>query len=243
MRQRHPLEERNANRARHGLQISNAADTATIYLYDTIGGYDGIMAVDVAQALARVTAPKIALRINSAGGDVFEGRAIATAVRAHPAEVTAYVDGVAASAASWIAIAAREVVMARGSFLMIHNASAVVIGDRNDMLAMAQTLQQLDESFIADYSVKTGQEVEQIRAWMDAETWFSAEDAVARRFADRVDADVSATNSWDVSIYRNAPAALLKQPQPAPASPAPDNSAAIRDMAARRLALLERLAA
>lgn len=247
MRQRHPLEDRNANRERHGLRVTNAADTATIYIYDVIGGYDGVMAVDVAQALARVTAPKVALRINSPGGDVFEGRAIATAVRNHPAEITAYVDGIAASAASWIAIAAKDVVMAQGAFMMIHNASAVVIGDKNDMVSMAATLEQLDASFVTDYAQKTGQEPEQIRAWMDAETWFSAEDSVARGFADRVDTAAAATNAWDVTVYRNAPAALIAPP-PQPAEPVqPDNSAERaadeqRARAARRLALLERAA-
>lgn len=237
----------NMTTPRESLRVVNGPDSATIYLYDMIGGWDGVQAKDFVQALNAIDAPFINLRINSPGGSVFDGRAMATAIKAHPATVTAFVDGIAASAASWIAIAANSVVMADGAFLMIHNAQAGVLGDRHGMLNMAATLEQLDNSFIADYSTKTGKSAAEIGAWMDAETWFNAQDAVNLGFADRVENGKQASNRWNLTAYKNAPQELLN-PAPEPvAEPviantkpaAPDR----RALAERRMALVERLAA
>lgn len=241
MHQRSQLEIVNMTTPREKLRIVNAADIATVYLYDMVGGWDGVQAGDFVQALNALDAKHINLRINSPGGSVFDGRAMATAIKAHPATVTAYVDGIAASAASWIAIAADSVVMADGAFLMIHNSQAGVLGDRHSMLDMAGVLEQLDNSFIADYAAKTGKTAAEIGAWMDAETWFSAQDAVDLGFADRVETGKQASNRWNLTAYRNAPPELLA-PAPAPENTtpaAPDR----RALAERRLALLERLAA
>lgn len=243
MQQRSQLEIVNMTTPREKLRIVNAADIATIYLYDMIGGWDGVQAGDFVQALNALDAKHINLRINSPGGSVFDGRAMATAIKAHPATVTAYVDGIAASAASWIAIAADSVVMADGSFLMIHNAQAGVLGDRHSMLDMAGVLEQLDNSFISDYAAKTGKTAAEIGAWMDAETWFSAQQAVDLGFADKVETGKQASNHWNLTAYRNAPQELLAPaPTPAPTNTqpaAPDR----RALAEKRLALLERLAA
>lgn len=243
MQQRSQLEIVNMTTPREKLRIVNAADIATVYLYDMIGGWDGVQAGDFVQALNALDAKHINLRINSPGGSVFDGRAMATAIKAHPATVTAYVDGIAASAASWIAIAADSVVMADGAFLMIHNAQAGVLGDRHSMLDMAGVLEQLDNSFISDYAAKTGKTAAEIGAWMDAETWFSAQQAVDLGFADKVETGKQASNHWNLTAYRNAPQELLAPaPTPAPTNTqpaAPDR----RALAERRLALIERLAA
>jgi ATP-dependent protease ClpP protease subunit len=243
MHQRSQLEIVNMTTPREKLRIVNAADIATIYLYDMIGGWDGVQAKDFVQALNSIDAKHINLRINSPGGSVFDGRAMATAIKEHPATVTAYIDGLAASAASWIAIAANSVVMAEGSFMMIHNAQAGVLGDRHSMLDMAGVLEQLDNSFIADYAAKTGKPAAELGTLMDAETWFSAQDAVDMGFADRVETGKQASNRWNLTAYRNAPQELLAPaPTPAPTNTqpaAPDR----RALAEKRLALLERLAA
>lgn len=243
MHQRSQLEIVNMTTPREKLRIVNAADIATVYLYDMIGGWDGVQAGDFVQALNALDVKHINLRINSPGGSVFDGRAMATAIKAHPASVTAYVDGIAASAASWIAIAADSVVMADGSFLMIHNAQAGVLGDRHSMLDMAGVLEQLDNSFISDYAAKTGKTATEIGAWMDAETWFSAQQAVDLGFADKVETGKQASNHWNLTAYRNAPQELLAPaPTPTPTNTqpaAPDR----RALAEKRLALLERLAA
>lgn len=244
MHQRSQLEIVNMTTPREKLRIVNAADIATVYIYDMIGGWDGVQAGDFVQALNALDAKHINLRINSPGGSVFDGRAMATAIKAHPATVTAYVDGIAASAASWIAIAADSVVMADGAFLMIHNAQAGVLGDRHSMLDMAGVLEQLDNSFISDYAAKTGKTAAEIGAWMDAETWFSAQDAVDLGFADKVETGKQASNRWNLTAYRNAPQELLAPAAaPAPEISKPSAMENHRAQAERRLALLERLAA
>ena len=238
--QRSQLEICNMTTPREKLRIVNAAGIATVYLYDMVGGWDGVQAGDFVQALNSIDAEHINLRINSPGGSVFDGRAMATAIKAHPATVTAYVDGIAASAASWIAIAANTVVMADGAFMMIHNAQAGVQGDRRDMLDMAGILEQLDNSFIADYVAKSGKPAQQIGDWMNSETWFSAQDAVDQGFADRVETGKQASNRWNLTAYRNAPQELL-EPKPEPAPEPVSNHE--HEHRARRLAMLEKLAA
>lgn len=238
---RSQLEIMNQAAPRDALRVVNADDSATIYVYDMIGGWDGVQARDFVQALNGLTVGQINLRINSPGGSVFDGRAMAAAVQQHPARITAYVDGIAASAASWLAIAADEVVMADGAFLMIHNSQAVAIGDKRVMLDLAGVLEQLDNSFVADYRQKTGKDAETIRAWMDAETWFSASDAVEQGFADRVESGRKAAgNTWNLSVYQNAPKEL-QPPQPEPPANVAELQAA-REHRERQLALLERIA-
>lgn len=154
-----------------------------------------------------ITAPTIHLRINSPGGDVFDARAIATAITQHKSTVVAHVDGLAASAASYIAIAADEVEMAPGSFLMIHKAWTFAFGNSEDLLSTAALLEKIDGSLAADYAKKTGKSNAQIEDWMSAETWFTAEEAVTEGFAGKVseDPDEAVENSWDLSVFAHAP--------------------------------------
>ncbi len=242
MKQRTPLELLNSATKREPLRVENADDAATIYVYDYIGGWDGVQAGDFVQALNAIGATQINLRINSPGGSVFDGRAMATAVANHPARVTAYIDGIAASAASWLALAADEVAIADGAFLMIHNSQAMAYGDKRIMLDMAGVMEQIDESFVADYVAKTGKEPAAIRAWMDAETWFSADQSVEHGFADRVEKGKKASNSWNLSVYENAPE-QLKQPPKSPEQGAEVvDLRAAREHAERTLVMLERIA-
>jgi ATP-dependent Clp protease, protease subunit len=166
-----------------------ATGEATIYLYDVIDAFWGVSASQFVKDLNAITAPVIHLRINSPGGDVFDGRAIATAIRQHKSKVIAHVDGLAASAASYVAIAATEVEMAPGSFLMIHNAWTIAAGNCEDFLATAAILEKIDQSLVEDYAKCTGCDPEQVKAWMCAETWFTAQEAIDNGFADRMAAD------------------------------------------------------
>src|SRR5690554_5973223 len=169
---------------------------ATIWLYDVIGDemWGGVSAKTFVKDLAAVTAPTIHLRINSPGGDVFDARAMVTALRQHPARVIAHIDGLAASAASYIALAADEVSMSDGAFLMIHNAWGVVIGNRHDLLEMALTLEKIDKSIIQDYEHRTGQPTRVLQDWMDKETWFTAQEALDAGFTDRIDPTESSSD-------------------------------------------------
>jgi ATP-dependent Clp protease protease subunit len=188
-------------------EIENATGPeATVYLYDSIDSYFGVNAEAFIKDFNAITAPMIHLRINSPGGDVFDARAIATAIGQHASTVVAHVDGLAASAASYIAIAADQVEMAPGSFLMIHKAWTIAFGNSDDLLSTAALLEKIDGSLAADYAKKTGQSSAQIEDWMSAETWFTAEEAVAEGFAGKVSEDTEAVeNAWDLSVFAHAP--------------------------------------
>jgi len=242
MKQRTQLEIMNAGSRREPLRVVNADDVATIYVYDMIGGWDGVQANEFVKELAAITAKQINLRINSPGGSVFDGRAMAAAVQQHESRVTAYIDGIAASAASWLAIAADEVVIADGAFIMIHNSQALGMGDKRVMLELAGVLEQLDETFVADYVGKTGKTAAEVRGWMDAETWFGADESVANGFADRVEKGKKASNSWNLAAYNNPPEELLATARASDIEQ-PEDMRDRRAHSERRLALLERIAA
>lgn len=167
--------------------ISNATsgDAAEVWLYDEIGGW-GIWAEDVISALARVTASTITVRINSPGGDYFDGIAIMNALLSHPATVTVQIDGLAASIASVIALAGDRVVMGPGTKQMVHNASTVVWGDANDLRSSATLLDEISAGIAEAYAARSGGDVAEWAALMDAETWLSAEQCVTRGLADEV---------------------------------------------------------
>jgi ATP-dependent protease ClpP protease subunit len=218
-------------------RIEQAGREATVYIYDIIGESwaGGVSAREFVPQLAALDVDTIHLRINSPGGDVFDGRAIANALTQHPAHVVAHIDGHAASAATYVALAADEVEIADGGFFMIHNAWTVALGNANDFEATAGILRKVDASIVADYQRKTGKSPETISEWMDAETWFTAEEAVEHGFVDRIaPGQKAAKNQWNLAAYGNAPAALTEQPEPEP----------VIDRAAleRRLSLLEVIA-
>src|SRR5258707_13669196 len=136
----------NRDRPKRSEVLNATGEEATVYLYDSVDSDFGVNAEAFVKDFNAITAPKIHLRINSPGGDVFEARAIATAVAQHKSTVVSHVDGLAASAASYIAIAADEVEMAPGSFLMIHNAWTIVGGNASDLTATALLLEKIDGS-------------------------------------------------------------------------------------------------
>jgi ATP-dependent Clp protease, protease subunit len=190
------------------------AEEATVWLYDYITSDDywgGVSALSFAKELVGITAPTIHLRINSPGGDVFAGRAMEQIIREHKSKIVTHVDGYAASAASYVAIAGDEVEISPGGMFMIHKAWTLAMGNADDLAATAALLNQIDETLVATYARETGQSVEDIVAWLSAETWMTAEQSVERGFADRIasSADKSANQNraqWDLSAYKNAPA-------------------------------------
>jgi ATP-dependent protease ClpP protease subunit len=197
-------------------RIENLAggNTASIYVYDEIG-YWGVTASDFVAELSELTGvTQIDLHVNSPGGDVFEGLAIMNCLRAHPANVTTYVDGIAASIASVIAMAGDQIVMGPHSQLMIHEGSALCIGNAADMRKTAELLDFQSDNIAGVYAARAGGTVEAWRALMVAETWYTAEEAVKAGLADEVaqrqgepvpaGATARMDNSWDLSIYRYA---------------------------------------
>lgn len=181
--------------------------TAQVYLYDAIGGWFGVTAKDFVRDWTALDSDRIDLFINSPGGDVFDAMAILNVIRRTEATVVAHVDGIAASAASFIAMGADEVVMGRNSELMIHDASGLCWGPAEDMQKMADDLTRVSENIASIYAEKAGGEPATWREAMLAETWYSAEEAVTAGLADRVDSDRDKSdvkNSLDLSIFAHA---------------------------------------
>jgi ATP-dependent Clp endopeptidase proteolytic subunit ClpP len=201
---------------------------AVIRLYDPIDSWGqdyGVSAKEFVSTLDTLPerVEEIRLHINSPGGDVFDGIAILNALRSHGARVVAVVDGIAASAASFVACGADELVMARNSELMIHDAWGLCVGNAADMAAMAEMLGHLSDNIASIYAEKAGGEVAEWRAAMAAETWYSAEEAVAAGLADRVDtvsADADAKNRFDLSVFAYAGRDAAPTPEAHPASTA-----------------------
>lgn len=219
------------NAQREPARIAAEDTPDTLYLYDVIDPYWGVSASDFNKALAGMAGKKVTLRVNSPGGDVFDGRAMAAAISQH-GDVHAIIEGVAASAATYVTAACASVTIASGALYMIHNAWTMAYGNKADLLQTADLLDKIDGTILNDYERKTGQSRDQLAAWMDAETWFSAEEAVEHGFADSVAEATAAKNAWDLSAYKNAPK---------PTAP-PDNTAdweALRQRNQNRLRLHE----
>ncbi|PJL04004.1 peptidase S14 [Stenotrophomonas maltophilia] len=218
---------------------------ATIYLHGVIGGWWGdIDETMFAQAMAGIEADVIHLRIDSPGGDVFAARSMMTAIAQHKATVIAHIDGLAASAMTGVCMACDKVEISQGGAFMIHNAWTITVGNKADMTKTGELLAKIDAGLAGDYTRRTGKDLAQIVQWMDEETWFTADEAKEHGFADEVVEIVGkkkASNTWDLSAYDNAPAALANR------KPEPDDGAAAaaahQANLSRRLALLERPAA
>lgn len=167
-------------------EIKNiAADTAEISIYDEIG-YWGVTASEFVKDIQSVQAKTITLHINSPGGDVFDGIAILNSLRQHQAAVNVIIDGLAASAASFIAMAGDTVTMAPNAMLMIHEASGLVIGNAEDMTEMAALLDKTSANIANVYAQRAGGDVEDWRTAMRAETWYSDQEAVDAGLADQI---------------------------------------------------------
>lgn len=149
---------------------------------------DVINAKDIRESLESVT-DDIVIKLNSPGGDVFEGIEIYNYLKDHPSNVTVEVTGVAASAATFITAGANEVIMNVGTSLMIHEASTFTWGNKSDIQKTLNALETIDESILSIYSEKTGQSNEQLKEWMNEEKWFTADEAVELGFANSVKKD------------------------------------------------------
>lgn len=191
--------------------VVTADGVATIRLYeplDSWGGWWGLSAEEMADTVDALPSniTEIRLLINSPGGDVFDGTAIFNILAAHPARIVAVVQGLAASAASFIAVTADELVMNPGSMLMIHDASAGVYGWAADMRQMADLLDKIGDNIATLYARKAGGTDLEWRERMLAETWYTADEAVAAGLADRVESPSAG----------DAPADVEPEPEPSP---------------------------
>lgn len=165
-----------------------STDDNTISVFDVIGqDYwtgEGVTAKRIAAALRSIGERDVVVNINSPGGDMFEGLAIYNLLREHPGKVTVKVLGVAASAASIIAMAGDEVQVARAGFLMIHNAWVLAAGNRHDFRDFADYLEPFDASMADIYVARSGQDLATVQKMMDGETWIGGSAAIEQGFAD-----------------------------------------------------------
>lgn len=189
-------------------------DAAEIYLYGTIGASiwgGGISANQFSQDLKGLgpNVKTIDLRINSDGGDVFDGKAIYTLLQQHQAKIAVHVDGLAASAASFIAMAGDTIEMAEGAFMMVHNAWGFAMGDAAEMRRTADLLDAVSGTIVDTYAARTKQKPEKIKEWMDAETWMTGKECLDRGFCDKVvENQKVAACVADPARFRNLPAPL-----------------------------------
>lgn len=211
---------------------------ATLYLYgpiDSWGGYWGISAAEVATALTELPAgtTDLTVRINSPGGEVFEAVAIMNLLRDHQARITARVDGIAASAGSFLAVSADELIMGGNTELMIHDAWGLAIGNAEDMHAYGDLLDSTSDNIASVYNAKAGGGTPKWRDYMKAESWFTAEEAVELGLADSVntgtaeepedaEAAPAARMRFDTeTLFQYAGRAKAPAPAPLPATAVP----------------------
>jgi ATP-dependent Clp endopeptidase proteolytic subunit ClpP len=173
-------------------QITNKAEKSEVWIYEMIGKDfwtgDGVTAKDFQKELSDIKSSQIDLHINSPGGDVFDGITIYNLLKQHSAKVTTYIDGLAASIASVIALSGDRIVMAENAMMMIHNPWGMAMGDASDMRKMADSLDKVRDSIAKTYVSKTGKRPDEINPLMDAETWMSADEALELGFIDEVSA-------------------------------------------------------
>lgn len=212
-------------------RIDNKADLAEVWLYDEVGKF-GITAAEFVNDLNGIKAPTIDVRVNSPGGEVFDGMAIYSAIRNHPAKVTVHIDGLAASAASFIAMAGDHIKAERTATLMIHDGMAVVAGNSKDLTAAVALLDKCSDNIASIYAERAGGSVEDWRERMRAETWYTAAEAKAAGLVDEVvtgKARITNSIAWDLSPFRypgrdKAPDPVLNHtpPEAPPEVPADD---------------------
>ena len=213
---------------------------AEVYIYDEISWW-GITAQAFVDELREITDPQIHLHLNSPGGDVFDAHAIYQALVDHKATVTTLVDGLAASAASVVAMAGERIVMGRAAMLMIHDAWGLAIGNAADMRDMAERLDKISDVIASVYAERAGGPLEFWRAAMVEESWYDADEAVQAGLADEVrtrkaagdqdddgagDQGERPEDRWDLSVFtyagrRAAPAPKLRPVATRPAATAP----------------------
>lgn len=171
-----------------GISVSNEGNGVRVNIYDDIG-YWGCTASDFLEAFAPhdVAGGNVHVHINSPGGDVYDGLAIYHALKHSAADITVHVDGLAASAASFIAMGGDQIIVGRNSRMMIHDASTMAYGNAQDMRETAEYLDEESDNIADIYAQRAGGEASDWRETMKAEQWYSSEQAVAAGLADRIE--------------------------------------------------------
>jgi ATP-dependent protease ClpP protease subunit len=186
-------------------RVVNQAERSQMYLYDVIGSM-GVSAKRFVEELGTAGGRPVDLHLNSLGGEAFDGLAIHNAIRNYAPGVDVYIDGVAASAGSLIAIAGQRVFIEDNAQMMTHDALCLTFGNEADHERAIGALRQMSDTLAGIYATRSGRNTEHWRELMRAETWFSAQEAVAAGLADEVRGTQAAqpVNRWDLSIFNYA---------------------------------------
>jgi len=221
-----------------------SAPCGELYLYDAIGTdmFGGIGAKDVVNAIKELEAAgakALDIHINSPGGDVFEGTAIYSAIARFKGTKTVYIDSLAASAASYIAMAGDKILMSFNAMMMIHNPWGVVIGNAFEMRKTADDLEKIGSTLVDTYVKRTGATAKDVQAMMDDETWMTADDAKALGFADAV-IDPNEDDEEDEEASASVAASLLGKFKNTPERLRPAVSELVKSMENRILNLPKR---
>lgn len=205
-----------------GYNFKAARRDAEILIYGEIGDelFGGVSAKAFATDLKKAgKLDNITVRLNSPGGSIFDGVAIYNTLRNHPAKVGVHIDGLAASAASVVAMAGDTIEMADNALLMIHEPWYMAIGSASELRAIALSLDKIGEGMADTYAKRSGKSIDEARSWMEAETWFTAEEARAAGLVDKLVEPMKAAASWDVMAwrkrFRHPPDGMLAEAPPA----------------------------
>lgn len=205
-------------KAKGTYRIENKAGAveATVYLYDEIGWF-GVLAEDFVKDLTAIKAETVHIRLNTPGGDVFDGTAIANTIKQLKAKTVIHIDGLAASIGSIIALAGDEVRMSENAFFMFHEAWSFSIGNAEDMRETAKLLDKIDGVLAKTYANKTNKDVDEIKELMAAETWLTADEALEMGMIDVIDKDEKDEKAkatlFDLSVFANVPDQLKGERQ------------------------------
>ena len=182
-----------------------------ILLYDEIGpGYYGLLDGKwMVEQLREAGSEPVVVRINSPGGSVFEGQAMFTALARHTPGVIVQIDALAASAASFVAMAGSRIEIAKNAMIMIHNAWGGTLGNASDHEKAASVLRKIDEQLASQYVERTGQTADKIRDMMADETWLDASQAVELGFADAIGKATAAKAAIRDGMFAKTPPELL----------------------------------
>lgn len=198
---------------------------AEILIYEDIGAgwFGGVTAKQFADDLKAVGAvDTLNIRVNSAGGDVFEALAMYNTLRRHPANKRVSIDGMALSAATIVIMAGDHIAMAENAMVMIHDPWAITMGDADDMRQQADLLDQVKDNIVVTYERRTGRSSKDLRQMMTDETWMKSAAALDNNFVDEVTGDLAIAAHFDPARYKNVPAEIRAAIQAQPRSPRTD---------------------
>lgn len=190
------------NKNWYNIKAEASSGSADVYIFDEIGTF-GLTAQSFIEEIKSYKDTPMSLHINCVGGDVFEGMAIYNVLKKRTAKTTVYIEGIAASMGSVIALAGDEVIMAENSLFMIHNAWGGAMGEATEIRKTAALLDKISGEIADIYTKKTNLPYNRVKEMMDEETWLSADEAYSLGFIDSISDAIKVAAKYDVSKFKN----------------------------------------